>query len=163
MSSASRALVIIPCGVLKIWNRNFLVGPTPAKDAYISSSFRLHRKYAETFGTDWRILSAWYGITHSDQLICDYDAKFCVGDLDPSRWWRLQGMFQQARALPRFDRAVLLGGKIYRQIARKMLQGVYLAMEIEEPFAGLDLFETNRLMRQLLSEYLPQQPLAANT
>jgi hypothetical protein len=144
---------------LKIWDRNFLVGPTPAKDAYISSSFRLHRKYAETFGTDWRILSAWYGITHPDQLICDYNAKFRVGDLDPSRWWRLQGMFQQARALPRFDRAILLGGKIYRQIARKALQGVYLAAEIEEPFAGLDLLKTNCQIRQLLSEYLSQNHL----
>ena len=103
MSATSRGLVIIACGVLKTWDRNFFVGPTAAKDAYISSSFRLHRKYAETFGTDWRILSAWYGITHPDQLICDYDAKFRLGDLGPSRWWWLQGMFQQARAVPRFE------------------------------------------------------------
>jgi hypothetical protein len=101
-----RTLVIVPCGALKIWSYNFLAGPTPARDAYISSAFRLNRKYAEIFGADWRILSAWYGILHPGQLICDYDAKFRSSDLDPRHWWRLQGMFQQARALPRFDHVV---------------------------------------------------------
>jgi hypothetical protein len=43
----------------------------------------LHRQYAEKFGDSWRILSAWYEITHPDQLITDYDARLRESDLKP--------------------------------------------------------------------------------
>jgi hypothetical protein len=110
----------------------------------------MHRRYAEAFGTHWRILSAWYGITHPDQLIEDYDARFRESDLAQHRWWRLQGMFQQARALPRCERVVLLGGSIYRRIARHVLQGIFLPAQISEPFAGLNLLVTLRTLKATL-------------
>jgi hypothetical protein len=53
---------------LKIWDRNFLAGSTLAKEAYVSAMFKLHRRYAERFGNEWRILSAWYRITRADLL-----------------------------------------------------------------------------------------------
>src|SRR5258708_3544173 len=146
----ARVLVVVPCGRQKIWASNFLAGPTPAKEAYVSSLFQLHRRYAEALGTEWRILSAWHGITHPDQLIEDYDARFGEPDLEPRNWWRLQMMFQQARALPRFEQAVLLGSSVYRQIARRVFQGVFLPRQIFEPFAGMDLFATLRALKLAL-------------
>ncbi len=152
-------LVIVPCSKSKIWSLNFLAGPTPAKDAYISSLFRLYRRYAETFASDWRILSAWYGFLHPDQLIEDYDAKFKATDLDSTNWWRLNGLFQQARRLPRCQRVVLLGGILYRQIARRSLLGMYLPAEISEPFQGFDLLRTMHALRTALASKHGLRPM----
>ena len=142
-----RILVIVPCGARKIWNGNFLAGPTPAKDAYVSTLFRLHRRYAEAFGAEWRILSAWYGIMHPDQLIEAYDARFRASDLHPHNWWRITEMFRQARALGGFDQLVLLGGSLYREIARRAFEGVFLPEQVSEPFAGMDLLRTLRALK----------------
>src|SRR5947209_8592142 len=103
-------LVIVPCSKIKIWSKNWLAGETPAKDAYISPVFKLHRRYAESLGAEWRILSAWYGFLHPDQPIEDYGAQFCNSDLRSENWWRLEGLFQQARRLPRYEQVILLGG-----------------------------------------------------
>jgi hypothetical protein len=109
--------------------------------------FRLHRRYAEAFGSEWRILSAWYGITHPDQLIEDYDARFRASDLHPDNWWRITEMFRQARALGGFDRLVLLRGSLYCEIARRAFEGVFLPEQVSEPFAGMDLFRTLRALK----------------
>ena len=133
-------LAIVPCGKSKIWSRNFLAGPTPAKDAYVSPLFKLHRRYAESFATEWRILSAWHGFLHPEQLIEDYEAKFLPSDLKPKNWWRLEGLCHQARRLPQYEHVILLGGRLYRDIAKRALLGVYLTLEISEPFRGHSLF-----------------------
>ena len=145
-----RVLIIVPCGARKIWDNNFLAGPTPAKDAYVSTLFQLHRKYADKFGTEWRILSAWYGFTHPEQLIENYDAIFREADLDSSNWWRFLEMFRQVRALARFDRLVLLGGSLYRRVARRAFQCFFLPSQISEPFADMGLFDTLRALKQSL-------------
>ena len=145
-------LVILPCGKLKIWSKNFLAGPTPAKDAYISSVFKLYRKYAESVGTDWRILSAWYGFLHPEYAIEDYDARFHESDLHAENWWRLKGLWQQARRLPQCEQVVLLGGTLYRQIMKKALEGVYLPREITEPFAGLSVGRTMCALKKSISD-----------
>lgn len=144
-------LAIVPCSKTKIWSRNFLAGPTPAKDAYISSAFRLHRRYAETFASEWRILSAWYGFLHPEHLIEDYDAKFQPTDLDARNWWRLTALYHQACGLPRFERVILLGGDLYRQIAKRCLIGMYLPGQINEPFRGHSLLETMRALKAMLN------------
>src|SRR5262245_48916761 len=113
-------LVIVPCGAQKIWNTNPHLGAFIAKDAYTSQLFRSYRGYAQVFGTEWRILSAKYGIIHPDQLIENYDCKFDASYLNPQNWWRLEGMALQARALPSCDRLILLGGSLYRDIMRKV-------------------------------------------
>lgn len=144
-------LVILPCSKVKIWSKNWLAGPTPAKDAYISPVFKLHRKYAESIGAEWRILSAWYGFLHPEFEIEDYDAKFRGSDLSAQNWWRLQGLFQQARTLPRCREVVLLGGRLYRQIMKHALSGVYLPKETLEPFAGLTLGRTMSALKKAIS------------
>jgi hypothetical protein len=143
-------LVIVPCSKVKVWSNNFLAGATPAKDAYISPVFKLHRRYAEALGGEWRILSAWYGFLHPDQRIEDYDAKFRNSDLHSENWWRLEGLFRQARQLPRCEQVILLGGVLYRQIMKKALSGVYLPADTMEPFAGQSLLRTIRSLKRVL-------------
>jgi hypothetical protein len=140
-------LIIVPCGAQKIWNSNPRAGRIPAKEAYTSQLFKVHREYAETFGTEWLILSARYGFTHPDQLIEDYDFKFDRSDLESKNWWRLRGMIQQAHSLSRYQKVVLLGGRLYREIARRVLLGIFLPRQIVEPFANCDLLATIRSVK----------------
>ena len=146
-----RALIIIPCGKQKIWHSDPKLGSIAAKEAYTSYLFKVYREYAETFGAEWRILSAKYGITHPDQLIQNYDCRFDASYLDPKQWWRLEEMAVQARALPACERLVLLGGKLYRCVLRKVFSGIYLPSEILEPFAGCNLPTTIRALRIALA------------
>lgn len=57
-------IIVISCGKKK----NHVV-ECNAKDAYIGTSFRLKRKYAELSGRPWLILSAKYGFLHPDDKI----------------------------------------------------------------------------------------------
>ena len=143
-TNSGGVLVIVPCGAQKIWDRKPHAGKIAAKEAYSSLFFKVNREYAQTFGTEWRILSAKYGIMHPDQLVENYDCKFDDSYLDRRNWWKLEGMVRQARALPHFERIVLLGGKLYREIMRKVFLGIYLPKQISEPFAGCNLLATIR-------------------
>jgi hypothetical protein len=146
------ALVVVPCGAQKVWDKNPHAGKVAAKEAYVSSLFSAYRAYAQTFGTEWRILSAKYGIIHPEQLIENYDCKFDPSYLNPDNWWRLQGMVLQARSLPSCERLILLGGQLYRSIMRRAFSGIYLPSEIVEPFAGFDLPTTIRRLRIDIAE-----------
>jgi len=156
-------MVIVPCGARKIWHQNPHAGRTPANEAYTSQLFKAYCLYAQTFGTEWRIVSAKYGIVHPEQLIENYDCKFDASYLDPQNWWRLQGMVLQARALPNCERLILLGGYLYRSIMRKVFAGIYLPSEIVEPFAKCDLPATIRrlhtdIARAEKRDLLPGEP-----
>lgn len=144
------SLVIVPCGSRKIWHSSPQAGQIAAKKAYTSQLFKAHRDYAQMFGTQWRILSAKYGILHPDQLIGNYDCKFDASYLDIKNWWKLETMVLQARALRSCDQLVLLGGTLYRAIMRKVFMGIYLPSQVFEPFAGCDLPTTIRNIRRTL-------------
>jgi hypothetical protein len=145
-------LIIVPCGSQKIWDRNPRFGMIPAKDAYTSVLFKVHREYAETFGTAWLILSARYGFTHPDQLIENYDFKFDHSDLEPKNWWRLRAMIRQAHTFAPYQKVVLLGGKLYREITRRVLLGIVLPHRIAEPFANCDLPATIRSVQKAIAK-----------
>lgn len=40
-------LVIVPCGLSKVWGKNPQAGPTVASLAYTGPPFRLNKQYAE--------------------------------------------------------------------------------------------------------------------
>ena len=40
-------LVIVPCGRSKVWDKSPEHGPTPVRDAYTGSPFKVNREYAE--------------------------------------------------------------------------------------------------------------------
>lgn len=150
-AATNRTLVIVSCGAQKIWDRNPVTGKTPAKDAYTSQLFKAQREYAEVYGTEWRILSARYGLTHPDQLIENYNSKFELADLEAKNWSRLEAIARQARSLPPFEQVILLGSKLYRAILRKAFLNVFLRSQIVEPFANCDLPRTIASLRRAIA------------
>lgn len=144
-------LIIVPCGAQKVWHKKPQTGKAPAKEAYTSQLFKVHREYAEAFASAWLILSARYGLTNPDQLIENYDFKFDRSDIDPKNWWRLRRMIQQAQSLPSYNKVVLLGGKLYREIAQRVFRGIFLPYQIVEPFAHCDLPATIRSARHAVA------------
>lgn len=71
------ALVIVPCGRSKIWDRHPALGPVPARDAYTGTPFRVNRPDAERFEDSWVILSAKYGFISPDFVIpSPYEVTF---------------------------------------------------------------------------------------
>jgi hypothetical protein len=55
-------LVVVPCGMSKVWDRDSDHGPGATTEAYTGTPFRLNRQYAERFGDAWVVLSAKYGL-----------------------------------------------------------------------------------------------------
>lgn len=70
-------LLIVPCSKKKIWDRKPMVKGVPAKDAYVSSYFKLCRTLAEITSLPWVIFSAKYGLIRPDFVIpANYDVSF---------------------------------------------------------------------------------------
>ncbi len=150
-------LVIVPCGRAKIWERHPQAGPTPARDVYQGTPFKVNRKYAERFAVRWVILSAKYGFISPGYVIPGpYDVTFkrpssgcvCVTCL------RMQ---IEAQHLCDLTLVVGLGGKEYRERISEAFAP--WPVEIRFPFAGLDLFRqlaaTNRAVE--LGEPFPER------
>jgi len=84
-------LVIVSCGSRKIWNQYPNAGPTPARNAYTSSVFKVSRRYAEKFATRWLILSAKYGLIEPDFMIPgNYNRSFYDADAITVEQMRIQ-------------------------------------------------------------------------
>lgn len=62
-----RRLVIVSCGDKK------LDRPVAAKDLYVSTLFRLARRYAELAGDEWLIMSSKHGLVEPDTVLEPYD------------------------------------------------------------------------------------------
>ena len=89
--SMNHTLVIIACGAKKIWDNNPDAGSTSAKDACTGAPFRVNRRYAETFGDRWVILSAKYGFIDPDFIIPEnYNVTFKKPKDKPSKHRRSQ-------------------------------------------------------------------------
>lgn len=88
-------LVIIGCSKSKIWDRNPGAGAQKAGDTYTGPYFKANRRFAESRGFDWMILSAKYAFVRPDSIIAgSYDATFAKQSTSPisvqelKRWWR---------------------------------------------------------------------------
>ncbi len=133
----NKVLIIVPCGLSKIWDKNPNAGPTFAKDAYKGSPFKLNRQYAERFGTKWIILSAKYGFILPDyEIPGPYEVTFNRKSSNPvSREVLCTQVKDQGLEL--FPIIVGLGGKEYRLAIADAFQG--LSVELNFPFAGLPI------------------------
>ena len=67
MSKSTKPIVLVSCGKQKLDHS------AQGKDLYISRRFRAARKFAETFGSNWFILSAKHGLVAPDQILDPYD------------------------------------------------------------------------------------------
>jgi hypothetical protein len=129
-------LVIVPCGLAKIWDKRLDAGPTPARDAYIGAPFVVNREYAERFGDRWVVLSAKYGFIGPDVVVPGpYNVTFKQRSTNPVTVDVLRGQVAEL-GLDRYD-VLALGGAEYRQAVTAAFTGT--TMSVRFPFAGMSL------------------------
>lgn len=137
MAEQATTLVIVPCGLAKIWDKQPHAGPTAARHTYTGAPFVVNREYAERFGDDWVILSAKYGfLAPSDLVPGPYNVTFKRKATKPISGEVLRRQVQQQR-LDRFDRVIGLGGKDYRGPIEQAFSGA--RGQLLFPFTGLAL------------------------
>jgi hypothetical protein len=127
-------LVVVPCGKQKIWQREPLRGPVPAREAYTSGQFRTNRRYAELYGDDWVVLSAMYGFVSPEFPIPGpYDVTFTDRSTKSISGAEMREQVE-ALELGRFGTVVGLGGKEYRTAVARAFAGT--EARVVFPFAG---------------------------
>jgi hypothetical protein len=132
-----KLLVIVPCGIAKIWDKQPDAGPIPAADAYIGAPFVVNRAYAERAGGDWVVLSAKYGFLHpTDMLPGPYNTTFKRQSSNPIGVAALREQVLRM-GLDRYAEVVGLGGKEYRTAIAAAFEGTAVALTF--PFAGLPI------------------------
>jgi hypothetical protein len=150
----SEVLVIVPCGLSKIWDKNPNAGPTYAKDVYKGSPFKLNRQYAERFGTKWIILSAKYGFILPDfEIPGPYEVTFKRKSSDPVSRESLRKQVKD-QGLVLFPMVIGLGGKEYRLAIADAFQGQ--SVELKFPFAGLPIGKAMQATKIAIVKSLPQ-------
>ncbi len=131
-SAGFGCLFVVSCSQRK--TAALKAGPTPARDAYDGTAFKIARRLLENAGAKWCILSGHYGFLWPDTVIEYYDVKM---DSDPESPW--EGEFdaikqKQYGRLMRAERVVVLGSQIYARTAEVML-----GRKVEAPMAGLPI------------------------
>jgi hypothetical protein len=134
-----RTLVIVPCGLEKLWDRQPLAGPTPAKDVYLGNLFAANRAFAERFGHRWVILSAKYGLIDPDFVIPGpYEVTFKDRRTRPIAGYVLSQQMEAAGFTEDFSRVIVLGGREYVQMLRRAFVG-FPQIRLVFPFARLPI------------------------
>ena len=147
------ALVIVPCGRRKIWDKHPRAGPTKAQDVYIGAPFKLNREYAEKYGDRWVVLSAKYGFLDPSFVISEnYDVTFKDASTNPISIRALKVQIKR-KALDGFDVVVVLGGKDYADVVYDAFAG--FDVKIKAPIAGLQLGYAMGAVRKAIDEGNP--------
>jgi hypothetical protein len=147
-------LIIIPCGIQKIWKKHPDAGPTKAKDAYTGSPFVVNKKYAEKFSEHWVILSAKYGFIEPDFIIeKTYNVTFNNPKTNPISQEELKK--QVADKLSGFDRIVALGGKMYTDIVESVFNTRRISLIT--PVRGYPIPKSNKIIAEAVRNNTPFQ------
>lgn len=147
----TETFVVVGCGAAKqpreLEPGTLRVRRYPARDLYTSTYFGLKRRYAETRGDQWMILSAEHGLLPPDEEIKPYDRT--IQDLDDEgldalahrvgmtliewiEWERSNGT--------RVEEIVVLAGKSYVDPLRERdVFSAGVTPRVEYPFQQLDL------------------------
>ena len=113
--------------------------PATAKDLYASSWFKKARRFAESRGCPWFILSAEYGLVSPDQIIEPYEKTLNNMPIADRRKWADRVNSQIQAVIPQFETAVFLAGQRYREFLIGHLQKRKVAIEV--PIEGLKIGE----------------------
>jgi hypothetical protein len=146
-------LIVVPCGMRKIWDSRPDAGPTKAEDAYIGLPFKTNKAYAERFGDRWVILSAKYGFIDPEFVIPEnYDVTFKRPQTNPVTVEKLRMQIRE-KGLDRFDKVVVLGGRDYTETAKRAFQN--FKVRITAPTLGLRLGEAMEKVRKAIEDNTP--------
>jgi len=147
---AGMKLVIIGCSKSKIWDKNPSAGPQKAGNVYVSPYFKAKRRFAESRGCDWMILSGKYGFVRPDFVIPrSYDATFNKLSTCPISVQELTRQVEE-QGLGRYDEITVIGGAEYIKRIRGAFCGT--RAKIEAPFAGHGIGEQEHMINQVLHE-----------
>ena len=141
--------IIISCAKQKIWDKTLNAGPTSAKDAYISTYFRLCRAFAEKYGTGWAIFSAKYGIISPDFIIHqDYDVSLKTSSLSSIESKLSQQLVDME--IEKYRSVIFLGGQSYY----KKLESVCTRMKLpcQNPLGRRFIGQRMNLLNDALRE-----------
>ena len=139
--------IIISCAKQKIWDKTPSDGPTPAKNAYVSTYFRKCRVFAEKYGAGWAIFSAKYGIISPDFIINEnYDVSFKTGSTQLAET-KLERQLVEME-IEKYDAVISLCGQSYY----KKLESVCkrLNLSLQNPLAHLGIGKRMRLLKNVL-------------
>ena len=147
-----RTLCIVSCGKKKIWDEKPDAGPTKARDVYIGKFAKKCREYAEKFySTSWCILSAKHGFLFPDEVVpSNYNVTFCKNKSQKISIEELSKQIVEKR-LDKFDRIVVLGGKCYVDIVKKVFRG----KEIHAPLIDCRIGEMMKKINEAIQRGIP--------
>lgn len=132
-----KRVCIIPCGAKKIWDVDPEAGSQPANHVYLSPLHQRTKSYAQTFFSDWLILSAKHGFLKADDIIHEnYDVAFGTPHAKQITREELSQQFHQ-KNLFAYDELVVLGGKKYRKVIDPLLQPHQKANYPLAPYKGI--------------------------
>jgi hypothetical protein len=124
----------------------------PASEAYCSPYFVKNKLYTQTFGEQWCILSAKYGLVLSGEEVENYDFTFRHHHRDLVTPAQLHGQIA-AKQLHPVQRVQVLGGREYVNRARTAFARYSLA--IEAPLAGLRIGESMQAVQEAVDSGRP--------
>ncbi len=127
-------LCVVPCGSLKIWDKNPNAGPVKARNVYIGNFARTCIEYAEKFYPDsYVILSAKYGFLFPDEIIPEsYNVTFNDPRTNPINVEELRKRAER-KGLTKYDEIVVVAGSRYVKVVEKVFTG----KRIITPLKGL--------------------------
>ncbi|MDM5297246.1 hypothetical protein QUF51_03595 [Bacillus pumilus] len=132
-----KRICMIPCGAKKIWDVNPEAGCQPARLVYLSPLHQQTKSYAQTFFSDWLIISAKHGFLQAQDLICkNYDVAFGTPHAEQISEEELYRQYQE-KGLLAYDELVILGGKKYRKVIDPLLQSHQKASYPLAPYKGI--------------------------
>ncbi len=146
-------LCIVQCSDRKIWDKHPDMGAVRARDAYTGLLTKTAIIYAEKFHKNsWVILSAKYGFLKPDDIVPGpYNVTFKRKSTGPIN---VEELIRQAQEknLYRYDIIVVLGGKEYAEVVKR----VFPNKKIIEPLKGLRYGEKVKKLKEAL---LAEKPL----
>ncbi|WP_353856345.1 DUF6884 domain-containing protein [Bacillus sp. Bos-x628] len=132
-----KRVCIIPCGAKKIWDVKPDAGSQPAHLVYLSPLHQRTKCYAQTFFSEWLILSAKHGFLHAHDIVSDhYDVAFGTPHPEQITEEELYRQFYEKKLFA-YDELVILGGKKYRKVIDPLLQSHQKANYPLTPYRGI--------------------------
>ncbi|MEM2673748.1 MAG: tRNA-guanine transglycosylase DpdA [Candidatus Bathyarchaeia archaeon] len=125
LKKGEKVLVITECTKEKLGYDSSV--RAPARQMYQGRLFKAVRKYCETMGFDYVIISAKYGLLHPDEVIEGYEmvlkTKEDVERIRPQVEEKLHPI------LKNYDKIVVIAGKQYREVLKNLWDERFIAVK----------------------------------
>ena len=149
IANSNKTLLIIPCGKKKIWDVKPSLKSVTAKDAYISTYFRLCRSYSERFADKWFILSGKYGIIVPDFIINNYNQR-----LSFSNEFKAKIKDQLNPLILKGTKSIIsLCGRNYTQFLANVIRS--FGLRVYAPLDGLKIGVRQKLLKECINNNNP--------